>query len=38
MRDDIAHSYDTVDYDVIWGVLEVEAAKLKSSVPDMLWI
>jgi len=31
-RDHIAHGYESVDYDVIWGVLEVEAGKLKASV------
>jgi len=31
-RDYIAHGYDSVDYEVIWGVLDVEAAKLKTSV------
>ena len=31
-RDYIAHGYDSVDYDVIWGVLDVEAGKLKASV------
>src|ERR1022692_674311 len=30
-RDYIAHGYDSVDYDVIWGVLDVEAGKLKES-------
>jgi uncharacterized protein with HEPN domain len=24
-RDYIAHGYDSVDYDVIWGVLDIEA-------------
>jgi uncharacterized protein with HEPN domain len=31
-RDYIAHGYDSVDYDVIWGVLDVEAGKLKAAV------
>ena len=35
-RDYIAHSYDRVDYDVIWGVLDVEAARLKASVLAIL--
>ena len=35
-RDYIAHGYDSVDYDVIWGVLDVEAAKLKASVLAIL--
>ncbi len=35
-RDYIAHGYDSVDYDVIWGVLDVEAGKLKASVLAIL--
>ncbi len=35
-RDYIAHGYDSVDYDVIWGVLDVEAGKLKASVLTIL--
>ena len=35
-RDYIAHGYDSVDYDVIWGVLDVEAARLKASVLAIL--
>ena len=35
-RDYIAHGYDSVDYDVIWGVLNVEAGKLKESVLAIL--
>jgi uncharacterized protein with HEPN domain len=35
-RDYIAHGYDSVDYDVIWGVLDVEAGKLKESVQAIL--
>jgi len=35
-RDYIAHGYDSVDYDVIGGVLEVEAGKLKVSVLAIL--
>jgi uncharacterized protein with HEPN domain len=31
-RDYIAHGYDSIDYDVIWGVLAVEAGKLKDAV------
>jgi uncharacterized protein with HEPN domain len=35
-RDYIAHGYDSVDYDVIWGVLDIEAGKLKESVEAIL--
>ncbi|HEV2328950.1 MAG TPA: HepT-like ribonuclease domain-containing protein [Verrucomicrobiae bacterium] len=35
-RDYIAHGYDNVDYEVIWGVLDVEADKLKESVLAIL--
>jgi uncharacterized protein with HEPN domain len=35
-RDYIAHGYDSVDYDVIWGVLAVETGKLKESVLAIL--
>ncbi len=35
-RDHIAHGYDSVDHDVIWGVLDVEAGKLKASVLKIL--
>lgn len=35
-RDYIAHGYDSVDYDVIWGVLDVEAAKLKTAALAIL--
>jgi len=35
-QDYIAHGYDSVDYDVIWGVLDVEAGKLKESVQAIL--
>ena len=35
-RDYIAHGYDSVDYDVIWGVLDVEAGKLRESVRAIL--
>jgi uncharacterized protein with HEPN domain len=35
-RDYIAHGYDSVDHDVIWGVLDVEAGKLKESVQAIL--
>ena len=31
-RDYIAHGYDSVDYDVIWGVLDLEVSKLKAAV------
>jgi len=34
--DYIAHGYDSVDYDVIWGVLDLEAGKLKESVKSIL--
>jgi uncharacterized protein with HEPN domain len=35
-RNYIAHGYDSVDYEVIWGVLDVEAGKLKASVLAIL--
>lgn len=35
-RDYIAHGYDSVDYDVIWGVLDVEAGKLKTAALAIL--
>jgi uncharacterized protein with HEPN domain len=35
-RDYIAHGYDSVDYAVIWGVLDLEAAKLKQAVLAIL--
>jgi len=35
-RDYIAHGYDSVDYDVIWGVLDVETVKLRTAVLAML--
>jgi uncharacterized protein with HEPN domain len=35
-RNYIAHGYDSVDYEVIWGVLDVEAGKLKASVLTIL--
>ena len=35
-RDYIAHGYDSVDYEVIWGVLDTEADKLKASVLAIL--
>jgi uncharacterized protein with HEPN domain len=35
-RDYIAHGYDSVDYDVIWGVLADEIVKLKASVLAIL--
>jgi uncharacterized protein with HEPN domain len=35
-RDYIAHGYDSVDYDVIWGVLDVEAGRLRDSVQAIL--
>lgn len=35
-RNYIAHGYDSVDYEVIWGVLDAEAGKLKASVLAIL--
>ena len=35
-RDYIAHGYESVDYDVIWGVLDQEIAKLKQAVAAIL--
>jgi uncharacterized protein with HEPN domain len=35
-RNYIAHGYDSVDYEVIWGVLDIEAGKLKESVLAIL--
>lgn len=35
-RNYIAHGYDNVDYEVIWGVLDVEVGKLKASVLTIL--
>lgn len=35
-RDYIAHGYDSVDYEVIWSVLDVEADNLKKSVLAIL--
>jgi len=35
-RNYIAHGYDSVDYEVIWGVLDVEVTKLKTSVLAIL--
>ena len=35
-RDYIAHGYDSVDYDVIWGVIDVEAARRKEAVEAIL--
>ncbi len=35
-RDYIAHGYDSVDYDVIWSVLDVEAATLREAVCGIL--
>ncbi len=37
-RDYIAHGYDSVDYDVIWSVLDVEAASLRAAVEAILAI
>lgn len=35
-RDYIAHGYDSVDYDVIWGVITIEATRLKETVELIL--
>ncbi len=35
-RDYIAHGYDSVDYDVVWGVLDLEAVPLKAAVLEIL--
>ena len=35
-RDYIAHGYDSVDYDVVWGVLDVEVGRLKAAVLAIL--
>jgi uncharacterized protein with HEPN domain len=35
-RDYIAHGYESVDYDVIWGVLDQEIAGLKQAVQAIL--
>jgi uncharacterized protein with HEPN domain len=35
-RDYIAHGYDSVDYAVIWGVLDIEAARLRQAVLAIL--
>ena len=35
-RDYIAHGYESVDYDVIWGVLDREIAKLKQAAEAIL--
>ena len=35
-RDYIAYGYDSVDYEVIWGVLDIEAPKLKEAVSVIL--
>lgn len=34
-RDYIAHGYDSVDYDVIWSVIDLEAARLRECVQRM---
>src|SRR5258707_10850906 len=35
-RDYIAHGYDSVDYDVIWGVLDQEVGNLREAVKSIL--
>lgn len=35
-RDYIAHGYESVDYDVIWGVLDREIVQLRSAVQTIL--
>ena len=35
-RDYIAHGYESVDYDVIWGVLDREIAELKQAVQTII--
>jgi uncharacterized protein with HEPN domain len=35
-RDYIAHGYDSVAYEVIWGVIDLEAARLKEVVQRIL--
>jgi len=35
-RDYIAHGYDSVDYDVIWGILDQAVATLKEAVGTIL--
>jgi uncharacterized protein with HEPN domain len=35
-RNYIVHGYDSVDYDVIWSVLDIEATKLKKSIHAIL--
>ena len=35
-RDYIAHGYDSVDYEVIWSVLDVEAGRLKVAVQAII--
>jgi uncharacterized protein with HEPN domain len=35
-RDYIAHGYESVDYDVIWGVLDQEIGELKKAVQAIL--
>ena len=35
-RDYIAHGYDSVDYEVIWGVLDIEVGQLKEFVSVIL--
>ena len=34
--DYIAHGYDSVDYDVVWSVLDLEVKNLKAAVQDIL--
>ena len=35
-RDQIVHGYDSIDHEVIWGVLDTEAARLKAAVATLL--
>jgi uncharacterized protein with HEPN domain len=35
-RDYIAHGYDSVDREVIWSILDVEAFRLKQTVSEIL--
>ena len=35
-RDYIAHGYDSVDYDVVWSVLDLEVDNLKAAVLAIL--
>lgn len=35
-RDYIAHGYDSVDYDVIWGVINLEVVRLRAALLEIL--